>query len=271
MQQHAGEQRDQHRPDVDEHRRRACIDPLLRRVEQHVVGREPEQPACEQPAEIAARRQRVVARGDEQAQHRGGDEQAPERQRTGGDVLAGGADADERRRPEHDGDERRGEGEPLVGRPWRGGRGTDRGGIGHPAHGTRGTVRPEPKPKRCEIIASARGSRVEGELMKVGGVLAAVGLLVAAGGSAGGRAPARHGRVRRHVEDAGRDAERHGRGRIRIRARGRGPELDRRARVQRRRLGARAARLRRSRGASRTGTPAAISASAPPRRSTASR
>ena len=46
--QQAREDRDQDRPDVDEHRGRACVDAALARVQRDVVGAEPEQPADEQ-------------------------------------------------------------------------------------------------------------------------------------------------------------------------------------------------------------------------------
>ena len=106
VQQQACEQRDEDRPDVDEHRGRPRIDPLLGGVEQHVVGAEPEHPAEDQARHVRARRQRLAADGDEDAEHTRGDQQPAERERPGGQLAPGVADPDERRRPEADGDER---------------------------------------------------------------------------------------------------------------------------------------------------------------------
>jgi hypothetical protein len=80
----------------------------LARIERDVVEREPQQAAEHDRRKVAARRQRLPPHGDDQAQDDAADQQPPNRERPGPEVRAGGADADERRRPQRDADEPRG-------------------------------------------------------------------------------------------------------------------------------------------------------------------
>ena len=105
VQQQPGEHREEHRADVDEHRRGAGVDALLGGVEQHVVGAEPQQPAEHEPRHVAARRERVAPRTATSAPSAAAPTSSrPSVSGAGRQVLARGADADERRRPQHDGD-----------------------------------------------------------------------------------------------------------------------------------------------------------------------
>ena len=73
---------------------------------EHVVGAEPQQPDGDQARDVGARGQRVAPREDDQAKGGRADEQAPERERAGRQVASRVADADGRRGPQQDGDER---------------------------------------------------------------------------------------------------------------------------------------------------------------------
>ena len=107
------EDRDQDRPDVDEHRRGAGVDPALGLVEGDVVDAEPGQAADEQGHHVAARGTGDSPRQRGCSEHDGADEQAAERERSRRELAAGAADADERARPEPDRDQRGAEGEQL--------------------------------------------------------------------------------------------------------------------------------------------------------------
>ena len=88
-QQQAGEHGDDDRARVDEHRGRAGVDVVLGRVEDHVVGGEPQQAAEHEARHVGPRRERLAAHRDEQ--RRGttlATTQAAERQRARGDLAA---------------------------------------------------------------------------------------------------------------------------------------------------------------------------------------
>jgi hypothetical protein len=97
VQKHAGEQRDQDRPCVDEHRRGARIDLPLGAVEDDVVEPEPEHAAEGEQRQVAPRGQRLAPHEHEHAECGARDEQPAERERPGREVVARRADADERR------------------------------------------------------------------------------------------------------------------------------------------------------------------------------
>jgi hypothetical protein len=101
-QQPAGEQRDQDRADVDEHRGRAGIHSPLGLVQRDVVDPEPQHAAHHQPRQIAPRRQRFAADEHDDPEDHAADQQPPERQRAPGQLLTGRPDPDERARPQQD-------------------------------------------------------------------------------------------------------------------------------------------------------------------------
>ena len=107
LQEHAGEHGDQDRADVDEHRGGARVDVALGLVERDVVDR---RTRGRRRARDAARRARggsgARRDGDQGAERDAADQQPAERERAGGEVVAGGADPDERRRPERHGRQR---------------------------------------------------------------------------------------------------------------------------------------------------------------------
>ena len=120
MEHEAGDDRDQHRPDIDEHRGRPGVDPPLARVQREVVGEEPQQAAQEQrgahDAQVGAARQPLAAHDHHRAERRGRDDEARERERAGAERPPGRANADERRGPEDDGDERSTDRGEIAGR-----------------------------------------------------------------------------------------------------------------------------------------------------------
>ena len=81
--QHAGEQGEDQRPDVDEHRGRPRVDALLGGVERDVVDAEPEQAADQQQPPVPAGRPPRSADHHDGAEHETPDEQPAQRQGTG--------------------------------------------------------------------------------------------------------------------------------------------------------------------------------------------
>ena len=107
-QQEAGEQRDQQRPDVDQHRRGAGVQVPFGGVERHVVDAEPADPAADEQRPLPAGRAHPVTAREQQAQHDGADQQPAERQGPGREVGAHRTDRDEGRGPrEHRDDDSR--------------------------------------------------------------------------------------------------------------------------------------------------------------------
>ena len=91
----------EHRADVHEHRCGARVDHPLRLVEDEVVDAEPEQPAHEQPGQVAAPGQRLPAHQREDPERDAANRQPSQRQRARRQRASCGANTDERRRPEH--------------------------------------------------------------------------------------------------------------------------------------------------------------------------
>ena len=110
----AGEDGDQDRPDVDEHRGRARVHASLGLVESDVVEAEPEDADEGDHSQITSRGQRLAAPENDQPERQARDRQPAERERAGREVLSCVADADERRGPERDGDECGAEGEQAL-------------------------------------------------------------------------------------------------------------------------------------------------------------
>src|SRR5262249_26213364 len=110
---HTSEDRDQDRTDVHEHCRGPRVDAPLSRVQHDAVETEPEDAAEGDLRKVASSRQRLAAHQREPAERRAADEQSPERERAGREMVSRGADADERGGPEGDGQDRRGRGEEL--------------------------------------------------------------------------------------------------------------------------------------------------------------
>ena len=100
-----GQERDQDRADVDEHRRRAGIHTLLGLVENGVVEPEPEHAARHEQRKLRATRPASSAGERERAEQKASDGEPAQAQRAGRQVLPRGTDADEGRRPEDDRDE----------------------------------------------------------------------------------------------------------------------------------------------------------------------
>ena len=102
-----GEKRDQDRAEADEHRRRAGVDLPLAGVQEEAVPGEPEEAADGDRREVAPRGERLSFDGDHQAEDDARDDHAQERERPRREVVSGGADPDEARRPEDERDARR--------------------------------------------------------------------------------------------------------------------------------------------------------------------
>ena len=116
LQEHPCGERDEQRRDVHEHRRGAGVEVPLGEVEHDGVPREPQHAVDRDEHQAAPAWQRRAAPHGERDEHDRADELPPEGERAGRDRVADRADRDERRRPEHEHDDRRGE-HPPVGRP----------------------------------------------------------------------------------------------------------------------------------------------------------
>jgi hypothetical protein len=110
-QQQAGEDRDQHGANVDEHGGGTRIHATLAGVERDVVRAEPEQSADEERraghTQLLPAREPLALRDAERAHRDDCDAEPAERQGARRERGAGRADPDERGRPEDDGHERR--------------------------------------------------------------------------------------------------------------------------------------------------------------------
>ena len=125
--QQPGEDRDQDRPDVDQHRRRPGVEVLLGGVESDVVDAEPADAAHGEPGPLPAVGTHPAPAGQQGPEDGGADQQPAQSERPGREVLPHRADGHEGRRP---GEEREGdEGEQDAG--GASGLGTGRCGDAH--------------------------------------------------------------------------------------------------------------------------------------------
>ena len=108
-----GEEGDEDRAGVDEHRRGARVEIPLGLVQRDVVHGEPEQARGDDQRQVAARRPAQPADQDDDAQRDRPDGQPPQGQRPGREVVDDRPDPDERRRPERHGHERGRHREPI--------------------------------------------------------------------------------------------------------------------------------------------------------------
>lgn len=132
-----GEDRDEDRPDIDEHRRRAGVDQLLPGVECHEVRAEPHNAGgCDQRPVATPHRKAGPPNADEDGEDKAGHQEAAKGERSGVEVVGHGADPDECGRPQQHGEQRRPSRQPVGGR----GRGPRLGMGGHGVLG-RCTVR----------------------------------------------------------------------------------------------------------------------------------
>jgi hypothetical protein len=101
-----GEQRDEHRPDVDQQGGGAGVDAPLGGVEQHVVGRrEPHHAAHDDAGDPGAPDQRLAAHEHHDTERGAAEHQPRQRQRAGRQPPPGIANADKRRGPQHNGEQ----------------------------------------------------------------------------------------------------------------------------------------------------------------------
>ncbi len=100
----ASEDRDEDRADVDKQRGDSGVEVALGGVQGDVVDAEPEHAADRDPAQRPARRHRLATRQRQRPERQRPDHEPAQRQRPGLEVPARVADADERRRPNADGD-----------------------------------------------------------------------------------------------------------------------------------------------------------------------
>ncbi len=95
----AGKYGDEDGRDVDQHGAGAGVEHVLRGVQRHVIAAEPHHPVCHDRQPLAAARPDLQRRQHHDSKHDGGNRQPSQRQGTGGETGADGADAHESRSP----------------------------------------------------------------------------------------------------------------------------------------------------------------------------